>query len=335
MTLYKDSGVDIDAADALIARIKPIAARTKRSEVRGALGGFSALCEIPKSYRNPLLVSSTDGVGTKLKLAVDTGLYQNIGIDLVAMCVNDLIVCGAEPLFFLDYYATGKLDVDVAATIIDSIAEGCVQSGAALIGGETAEMPGVYQGQDIDLAGFAVGIVESNAVIDGSHVKPGDVVLGLASSGIHSNGYSLVRRIVEKAEPLEQKMLDEIMTPTRIYVSSIAKVKAAKLPIHAMAHITGGGFTENIPRVLPPDIAVQIDAKAWARPKLFQWLQEQGQISDNEMWRTFNCGVGMIMVVPAAAAQEIKTVLESNGETVYTLGQVVTRNEGTPGVQFV
>jgi len=332
MPSYKDAGVDIDAADELIARIKPFAARTKRKEVRGSLGGFSALCEIPKSYQRPLLVSSTDGVGTKLKLAIDTGLYHQIGIDLVAMCVNDLIVCGAEPLFFLDYYATGKLNVDVAASIIESIAEGCVQSGAALIGGETAEMPGLYHGDDIDLAGFSVGVVEADAVIEGEKVAAGDVVLGLASSGVHSNGFALVRRILAKQTQVSPETIQALMIPTRIYVAAIRAVLQAKLPIHAMAHITGGGVIENIPRVLPKNIQVQIKQDAWPRPDIFKWLQEKGEIAGHEMWRTFNCGIGMVLIVPAHRAAEAKTILAAHGETVYTIGHTAACHENDPAV---
>ncbi len=324
---YKDAGVDIDAGDALVERIKGVAKRTSRPEVMGGLGGFGALCSIPQKYREPILVSGTDGVGTKLKLAMDLARHDSIGIDLVAMCVNDLVVCGAEPLFFLDYYATGKLNVDIAATVVTGIGKGCELAGCALVGGETAEMPGMYQGEDYDLAGFAVGIVEKSAIIDGSSVQAGDVVLGLAASGPHSNGYSLIRKIIDVTQAdLTQTvdgrtLADALMEPTRIYVKPLLKLCAA-LPVKAMAHITGGGITGNLPRVLPSKTRAAIDTQAWSRPGVFTWLQQAGGVDADEMFSTFNCGIGMCVVVAAAHAVRAKAFLEAEGEQVFAIGRI-------------
>ena len=332
---YKDAGVDIDAGEALVARIKSVAKVTSRPEVVGGLGGFGALCRIPTGYKSPLLVSGTDGVGTKLKLALQLNRHETIGQDLVAMCVNDLLVCGAEPLFFLDYYATGKLDVDTAATVIAGIGEGCQLANCALIGGETAEMPGMYQDEDYDLAGFCVGVVEESEVITGEHVQKGDVLLALASSGVHSNGYSLVRKVIEvtntdvNAHTLADgtSLADALMAPTRIYVKSVNALQKSlgNANIHAMAHITGGGLTENLPRVLPDHLAAQIDTQSWALPEVFQWLQQGGNIQTLEMYRTFNCGVGFILVIPADQAQQAMSELTAQGEQVWRIGEIVER----------
>lgn len=327
---YKDAGVDIDAGNALVERIRHVAGSTSRPEVMGNLGGFGALCQLPSGYREPVLVSGTDGVGTKLRLAMTLGRHDTIGIDLVAMCVNDLVVAGAEPLFFLDYYATGKLDVDTAASVVTGIGEGCRQAGCALVGGETAEMPGMYQGSDYDLAGFCVGVVEKSEILDGSSVGEGDAVLGIASSGPHSNGYSLIRRIIERSDAsldirLEDGKLlrDALMAPTRIYVRPLLSLlRDSDTPVHALCHITGGGLLENLPRVLPEGTGVQIDPDSWPRPAVFDWLQREGNIEENEMHRVLNCGIGMVVVVPATAAEKAHTQLESMGETVYSLGRV-------------
>lgn len=328
---YKDAGVDIDAGNELVERIKPAIAKTTRPEVLTGLGGFAGLFELPfDRYQKPVLVSGTDGVGTKLKLALQTGKHDGVGIDLVAMCVNDIIVTGAEPLFFLDYYATGKLDVDVATRVVEGIAEGCVQAGAALVGGETAEMPGMYSEGDYDLAGFSVGIAERDNIIDGSKIAPGDLVLGLASSGPHSNGYSLIRKVLETSgASLDQDMsgtplVDALMAPTRIYVKSLLELQA-KHPVHGLVHITGGGFWENIPRVLPNDMGVEIDRSSWQWPDVFNWLAEAGNISEHEMLRTFNCGIGMVVIVSAEEMSQVVAQLESTGETVYQLGEVIQR----------
>lgn len=325
---YKDAGVDIDAGNELVNRIKSVVKETKRPEVIGGLGGFGALCAIPQKYKEPILVSGTDGVGTKLRLAMDLNRHDAIGIDLVAMCVNDLIVQGAEPLFFLDYYATGKLDVDVAATVVKGIAEGCKQSGCALVGGETAEMPGMYHGNDYDIAGFCVGVVEKAEIIDGSKVQDGDVLIGLASSGAHSNGYSLVRKIIEVSgvnpaqEQLNGKPLaDHLLEPTKIYVKSILDL-ISKVEVHAIAHITGGGFWENIPRVLPENTQAIIDEKSWQWPAIFNWLQKAGNVETHEMYRTFNCGVGLIIALPRANAEKAITLLNQNGENAWLLGEI-------------
>lgn len=330
---YKDAGVDIDAGEALVDRIKSVAKRTSRPEVMGGLGGFGALCRIPTGYESPILVSGTDGVGTKLKLAIELNRHERIGQDLVAMCVNDLLVCGAEPLFFLDYYATGKLDVDVAANVVTGIGAGCELSNCALIGGETAEMPGMYNEGDYDLAGFCVGVVEESKIIDGSKVGEGDVLLGLSSSGAHSNGYSLIRKIIEVTKtdvaiatlPSGQPLADAVMEPTRIYVKPILDLMKT-VDVHAMCHITGGGFTENLPRVLPDNLAAQIDTQSWDMPELFDWLQQGGNIEQMEMYRTFNCGVGMVLVVSQDTAAGAKAKLEAAGETVYELGQIVAKD---------
>ncbi|MCX8748452.1 phosphoribosylformylglycinamidine cyclo-ligase [Snodgrassella sp. B3088] len=328
---YRDAGVDIDAGDSLVEKIKPFAKRTMRPEVLGDLGGFGALVEISKKYRQPVLVSGTDGVGTKLKLAFEWDQHDTVGIDLVAMSVNDILVQGAEPLFFLDYFACGKLDVERAAAVIKGIASGCEQSGCALIGGETAEMPGMYPDGEYDLAGFAVGVVEKEQVINGHSIAAGDIVLGLASNGIHSNGYSLVRKIIERARPeLDapfadgQTLRQTIIAPTRLYVKPIlAALK--QFTIKGMAHITGGGISENVPRILPDNTVAAIDAQSWPLPKLFQWLQQAGQVNSQEMYRTFNCGIGMVLVVNAADAAAVQQFLQQQGETVYEIGVIRSR----------
>ncbi|MEE8119186.1 MAG: phosphoribosylformylglycinamidine cyclo-ligase [Gammaproteobacteria bacterium] len=332
---YRSAGVNIDAGDSLVQRIKPVAARTHRAGVLTGLGGFGGLFELPTDkYSNPVLVSGTDGVGTKLKLAIAHGLHDSIGIDLVAMCVNDIVVTGAEPLFFLDYYATGHLDTDIAASVINGIADGCELAGTALIGGETAEMPGMYNESDYDLAGFAVGIVEKADIIDGTGIKPGDVLLGLPSSGPHSNGYSLIRKILntvgEDAATIQlddTSLISSLMNPTRIYVKSLlALIK--ELPVLAMAHITGGGITENLPRVLPEGLGADICLSSWTLPAVFDWLQESGNIERTEMLRTFNCGIGMIICVkPENSAQTIAT-LKQQGELAFEIGQVVSNHQG-------
>lgn len=324
---YKDAGVDIDAGNALVDRIKGAVKRTTRPEVIGGLGGFGALCQIPAGYKEPVLVSGTDGVGTKLRLAMDLKRHDGVGIDLVAMCVNDLIVQGAEPLFFLDYYATGKLDVDTASRVVAGIAEGCVQSGCALVGGETAEMPGMYHGDDYDIAGFCVGVVEKADIIDGSKVQPGDQLIALASSGPHSNGFSLIRKVLEVSGQSAETLLDgksiadHLLEPTRIYVKNLLNLFKTT-PVHALCHITGGGFWENIPRVLPADTKAVINGKSWQWPAIFNWLQQQGNISRHEMYRTFNCGVGMIVVVPAAQLDNALSQLQQAGETAWHLGEI-------------
>ena len=328
---YRDAGVDIDAGDQLVENIKPFAKHTMRPEVLGDLGGFGALVEISKKYQNPVLVSGTDGVGTKLKLAFEWDIHHTVGIDLVAMSVNDILVQGAEPLFFLDYFACGKLDVARATDVIKGIAEGCEQSGCALIGGETAEMPGMYPEGEYDLAGFAVGVVEKSKVINGRSIRPGDVVLGLASNGAHSNGYSLIRKIIERSNPdLDtefdggQTLRQAVIAPTRLYVKPILAA-LEKFEIKGMAHITGGGLTENIPRVLPENCVAQIDAQSWPLPKLFQWLQQAGNVEQQEMYRTFNCGIGMAVIVPAEQADAAQAFLAGQGETVYRLGTIRER----------
>ena len=324
---YRDAGVDIDAGDALVERIKPAAKRTLRPEVLGGLGGFGALVELPSRYRHPVLVSGTDGVGTKLKLAIDSGRHGGIGTDLVAMCVNDVIVQGAEPLFFLDYYATGKLDVDMAAEVIEGIARGCELAGCALVGGETAELPGMYQGEDYDLAGFSVGVVEKEKIIDGSKVKAGDVIIGLASSGPHSNGYSLIRKVLAvSGAQFEQRLggrslIEHLMEPTRIYVKSLLKL-LDQVPVHAFAHITGGGLTENIPRVLPEGLGVTLEAKSWPRPAVFDWLMQEGAVPEPEMYRTFNMGLGMVACVAEADAERTLSQLSAAGEQAWRVGRV-------------
>ncbi len=336
---YKDAGVDIDAGNALVERIKGVAKRTRRPEVMAGLGGFGALCEIPAGYKQPVLVSGTDGVGTKLRLAMDLGRHDKIGIDLVAMCVNDLIVAGAEPLFFLDYYATGKLNVDVATDVVSGIGEGCELAGCALVGGETAEMPGMYEGEDYDLAGFCVGVVEKSDIIDGSQVKIGDVLIGLASSGPHSNGYSLIRKIIDvKGAKLDQPMgdttlADALMQPTRIYVKPLLKL-IRESQVNALSHITGGGLLENIPRVLPDNAKAIVDVSSWQRPPVFDWLQEQGNVEAHEMYRTLNCGVGMVLVVPAERRDEALALLAAEGEAAFVVGQITARDGDEEQVQL-
>ena len=335
---YKDAGVDINAGNALVERIKPEVKRTTRAEVIGGLGGFGALCAIPSKYKEPILVSGTDGVGTKLRLAIDLKKHDTIGIDLVAMCVNDLVVQGAEPLFFLDYYATGKLDVDVAADVVKGIADGCVQSGCALVGGETAEMPGMYHAGDCDLAGFCVGVVEKSEIIDGSRVKNGDALIALGSSGPHSNGYSLVRKVIDVAgvnpatELLDNKPLSEhVLAPTKIYVKSVlALIKQAD--VHAIAHLTGGGFWENIPRVLPKNTKAVIDEKSWKWPSVFNWLQEKGNIDTYEMYRTFNCGVGMVIALPQEQVETALAILKQAGENAWLIGHIEHAEDGAEQV---
>ena len=337
---YRDAGVDIDAGNRLVDRIKPHAKRTLRPGVLSGLGGFGALFELPLDrYRQPVLVSGTDGVGTKLKLALELNQHDTIGVDLVAMCVNDVLVVGAEPLFFLDYYATSKLDVDVAAEVIKGIADGCEQAGAALVGGETAEMPGMYYDNDYDLAGFCVGVVEKTQIIDGSRVQPGDVLLALASSGPHSNGYSLIRKILTVSGALlddriaDGRTLGEaLLAPTRIYVKPMLKLRET-LEVKAIAHITGGGLTENLPRVLPNGVKAIINTQSWRRPAIFHWLQQQGGVSETEMWRTFNCGVGMIVCIAAEQAEHALTLLQEAGESVWRIGDIVP-GDGEPGVEF-
>ena len=335
---YRDAGVDIDAGDALVERIKPAAKRTLRPEVLAGIGGFGALFEVGKKYREPVLVAGTDGVGTKLKLAFQWNRHDTVGQDLVAMSVNDILVQGAEPLFFLDYFACGHLDVETAATVVEGIARGCELAGCALIGGETAEMPGMYPAGEYDLAGFAVGAVEKSQIIDGRSIQAGDVVLGLASSGAHSNGYSLIRKILQRsqrdlsADIGGVALQDAVMAPTRIYVKSLLALRetlrADGADIKGMAHITGGGLTENIPRVLGDALMAVIERSAWDLPPLFQWLQAEGGVADAEMHRVFNCGIGMVVIVAAAQAERAIQLLRATGETVYALGRIETRREG-------
>jgi len=327
---YRDAGVDIDAGDSLVERIRPAARRTLRPEVMAGIGGFGALFEIPKKYREPVLVSGTDGVGTKLKLAFQLDRHDTVGIDLVAMSVNDILVQGAEPLFFLDYFACGRLDVETAARVIQGIARGCELAGCALIGGETAEMPGMYPDGEYDLAGFAVGAVEKSKIIDGRGIAPGDVVIGLASSGAHSNGYSLVRKILERAQPdmaadFDGRPLAEaLMAPTRIYVRPLLALMEA-VPVKGLAHITGGGLLDNVPRILDASLTATLDSTAWARPKLFDWLQEQGEVADAEMHRVFNCGIGMVVVVSPAHEAQALALLREAGETAWSIGMICRR----------
>ncbi len=328
---YRDAGVDIDAGDQLVENIKPFAKRTMRPEVLSGIGGFGGLVEISKKYKEPVLVSGTDGVGTKLKLAFELNRHDTVGIDLVAMSVNDILVQGAEPLFFLDYFACGKLDVPAATDVIKGIAKGCEDSGCALIGGETAEMPGMYPVGEYDLAGFAVGVVEKSKIITGETIKAGDVVLGLASNGAHSNGYSLVRKIIERSKPDlnakfdgERTLADCIMAPTRLYVKPMLSLMQ-QVTVKGMAHITGGGITENVPRVLPANVVADIDSKTWQMPKLFDWLREGGNVEAQEMFRTFNCGIGMVVIVDASDADAAIGHLQSVGETVSRIGIVRAR----------
>ncbi|MBC8211093.1 MAG: phosphoribosylformylglycinamidine cyclo-ligase [Gammaproteobacteria bacterium] len=336
---YRDSGVDIDAGDALVERIKPAIKRTHRQGCVGSIGGFGGLFELPLDrYKNPLLVSGTDGVGTKVKLAIEMQQYDTIGIDLVAMCANDIAVLGAEALFFLDYYATGKLSVDVAEKVISGIAEGCVLAGCALIGGETAEMPGMYQQDDFDLAGFCVGIVDKDRVIDGRDVKPGNQMIALASSGPHSNGYSLVRKVIEVSQvDLEQDCAGvtlgkALLEPTRIYTKNLLSL-TQQLPVLAMAHITGGGLLDNIPRVLPDHCCAEIDSSSWQFPAVFEWLQQAGNIQQQEMYRTFNCGIGMVLVVDESVVDSCITLLNQLGEKAWKLGQIIDKT-GSQSVTF-
>ncbi|MBM3350742.1 MAG: phosphoribosylformylglycinamidine cyclo-ligase [Betaproteobacteria bacterium] len=330
---YRDAGVDIEAGDALVEQIKPFAKRTMRPEVLGGIGGFGSLFAVPQKFKEPILVSGTDGVGTKLKLAFELNKHDTVGIDLVAMSVNDILVQGAEPLFFLDYFACGKLEVGVAAQVIKGIAQGCEESGCALVGGETAEMPGMYPAGEYDLAGFAVGCVDKSKIIDGTTIKAGDVVLGLASSGAHSNGYSLIRKLITKSgidfesDFHGRKFKDVVMAPTKLYVKSVLKLIEA-LPVKGMAHITGGGITENIPRVLPEGLTAEIKASSWTLPPLFQWLQAQGNIVPSEMYKTFNCGIGMAIVMAKEDAVAAKALLEASGETVFEIGHIRTQNVG-------
>jgi phosphoribosylformylglycinamidine cyclo-ligase len=336
---YKSAGVDIEAGNELVERIKPIAAKTRRPGVMSGLGGFGSLFELPLDrYKKPILVSGTDGVGTKLKLAIDLGIHDTVGIDLVAMCVNDIVVLGAEPLFFLDYYATGKLDVETAAAVIKGIGKGCELAGAALVGGETAEMPGMYTGGDFDLAGFCVGIVEKDNILDGSKVTAGDKLIGIASSGPHSNGYSLIRKILETSsaslddslngKPLGQALLE----PTKIYVKSLLELLKT-VPVHALAHITGGGLTENLPRVLPEGLDASIDLNSWEFPETFKWLQQQGNVAQADMLTTFNCGIGMIVCVDAKNEAETLAILSQQGETAFSVGEI-TASSGDPKVIY-
>ena len=336
---YKDAGVNIDAGNALVERIKSVAKRTKRSEVIGGLGGFGALCQLPTGYKEPLLVAGTDGVGTKLRLAIDLKKHDSVGIDLVAMCVNDLIVQGAEPLFFLDYYATGKLDVDIAADIVKGIGEGCLQSNCSLIGGETAEMPGMYSPDDYDIAGFCVGVVEKSAVIDGSKVAAGNALIAIASSGTHSNGYSLIRKILEvsnadtNARFGQSTLGDTLLTPTKIYVKSTLEL-IKNCSVHAISHITGGGFWENIPRVLPKGHKAVINEKSWEWPEIFHWLQKNGNVETTEMYRTFNCGVGLIIIVPDNEKVRAVEILNAQDENAWILGHIEEAREGEAPVDI-
>jgi phosphoribosylformylglycinamidine cyclo-ligase len=337
---YRDAGVDIDAGNDLVEKIKPHAKRTLREGVLGGLGGFGALFEIPLDrYKQPVLVSGTDGVGTKLKLAMEMNRHDTIGIDLVAMCVNDIIVQGAEPLFFLDYYATGHLEVDVAADVVKGIAEGCVQAGAALSGGETAEMPGMYSEGDYDLAGFCVGVVDKNKMLDGSKVAAGDCLIGLASSGPHSNGYSLIRKVLEVSgaslsDALGNKTLgDALLEPTRIYVKALLEM-LNKLPVHGLAHITGGGLTENLPRVMPASTLATIDASSWEMPEVFNWLQQNGNITNEEMWRTFNCGIGMVVILPEKDAASAIDLMQQHNIQAWKIGQIESSSNQEPSVEI-
>lgn len=330
---YRDAGVDMEAGDALVEQIKPFAKRTMRPEVMAGIGGFGSLFEMPKGFKNPVLVSGTDGVGTKLKLAFELNKHDTVGIDLVAMSVNDILVQGAEPLFFLDYFACGKLEVGTAAQVIKGIAEGCEQSGCALVGGETAEMPGMYPAGEYDLAGFAVGCVDKENIINGTTIAEDDVVLGLASSGAHSNGYSLIRKLIDKSgidfesDFHGRKFKDVVMAPTRIYVKPLLAL-IASMPVKGMAHITGGGITENIPRVLPAGLTAEIKKGSWTMPPLFTWLQAQGNVADLEMYKTFNCGIGMAVIVAKDQAAAAKKLLQDAGETVFEIGHIRAQRAG-------
>ncbi|HLW25394.1 MAG TPA: phosphoribosylformylglycinamidine cyclo-ligase [Steroidobacteraceae bacterium] len=331
---YREAGVDIDAADELIERIKPRVARSMRREVLGGIGGFGALVEVPlERFRRPVLVSGTDGVGTKLRLAIDCKRHDTVGIDLVAMCANDVLVQGAEPLFFLDYFAVGKLEPEIGERIIGGIVEGCLQAGCALVGGETAEMPGMYHGEDYDLAGFCVGIVEKERILDGSATRAGDIVLGLPSSGPHSNGFSLIRKILALSgarldEPLAgSPLIDQLMTPTRIYVKPVLAL-LEELPVHGLAHITGGGLVDNIPRVLPEGLEVVLERRSWPHLPVFDWLQRAGQVSDGEMYRVFNCGIGMTVQIAPAHADRAIELLGAAGQPVLRIGEVRRGDRG-------
>ena len=337
---YKDAGVDIDAGNALVERIKGVVKKTRRPEVMGGIGGFGALCEIPEGYKQPVLVAGTDGVGTKLRLAIDLKKHDTVGIDLVAMCVNDLIVQGAEPLFFLDYYATGKLDIDTAADVVTGIGKGCEISGCALIGGETAEMPGMYDGEDYDMAGFCTGVVEKSKIIDGTKVAAGDQLIALASSGPHSNGFSLIRKVLEVSNADTNQVIDgktlgeHLLEPTRIYVKPLLEL-FKQVDVHALSHITGGGFWENIPRVLPGSAKAVVKGDSWQWPSIFNWLQENGNIATHEMYRTFNCGVGMVLVVPADKLEQSLTILKDLGENAWQLGEIHDAAPGEEQVEIV
>ena len=334
---YRDAGVDLEAGDELVDDIKKIVRGTRRPEVLAGVGGFGALVSIPKKYKKPVLVSGTDGVGTKLRLGIDSGRVEGLGVDLVGMCVNDVLVSGAEPLFFLDYYATGKLDNRVAAQVIRGIATGCKLAGCALVGGETAEMPGMYHGGDFDLAGFCVAVAEQNKLIDGSKIKPGDVIVGLPSSGAHSNGYSLIRKILERSgaalsDPFDGGTLgDALLAPTTIYVKPVLKLLEQKLPVLGMAHITGGGIIGNLPRCFPKGVAAVIDTSSWQRPAIFDWLQAQGSVEQDEMWRVFNCGVGFAMVVPRTKADAVMASLKKSKLKPFVMGEIV---RGKQDVRF-
>ncbi|APV48257.1 phosphoribosylformylglycinamidine cyclo-ligase [Betaproteobacteria bacterium GR16-43] len=333
---YREAGVDIDAGDELVERIKPFAKKTMRPEVLGGLGGFGAMVEVSKKYKNPVMVSGTDGVGTKLKLAFRLKKHDTIGIDLVAMSVNDILVLGAEPVFFLDYFACGKLNVDVATDVVKGVALGCEMAGCALIGGETAEMPGMYDPNEYDLAGFAVGLVEKSKIIDGSAVRKGDVIVGLESSGPHSNGYSLVRKIVatqggdyDDLFDGKTRLGDALIEPTRIYVKAVLDL-IGKVPVHGIAHITGGGLVENIPRVIPENLCARVDRKTWKRPAIFDWLQRMGRVAEDEMARTFNCGIGMVLIVPRAESDAVLRGLTAHGIGATVIGAIVEREPGGP-----
>lgn len=332
---YRDAGVDIDAGNAVVERIKPLVARTMRDGVMSGLGGFGALFDLAGRYREPVLVSGTDGVGTKLLLAQQLGRHDTIGIDLVGMCVNDVLVQGAQPLFFLDYFATGKLDVDTAVAVVGGIANGCEQAGCALIGGETAEMPDMYEPGSYDLAGFCVGAVEKSELLDGSRISAGDAIIGIASSGAHSNGYSLIRRIIARAaQPLDSliddgiSLADALLAPTRIYVKPVLDLLEHQ-PVHGMAHITGGGLTENITRVVPEQLAVHIDSSSWPQSALFAWLQREGNVSNDEMWRTFNCGIGYVLIVDAAAAADTLAQLAARDLPAWPIGEIAAADGKT------
>mgnify|MGYP005992280017 CR=1 FL=1 len=336
---YKDAGVDIDAGNALVEKIKGAVKRTTRPEVMGGIGGFGAICQIPTGYKEPVLISGTDGVGTKLRLAIDLKKHDTVGIDLVAMCVNDLLVLGAEPLYFLDYYATDKLDVDVASDVVSGIAEGCIQSGCALVGGETAEMPGMYHKGDYDIAGFCTGVAEKSALIDGSKVAAGDQLIALGSSGPHSNGFSLIRKVLEvnntdTSEQLNGKAISEhLLEPTKIYVKSVLAL-LKDVEAHALSHITGGGFWENIPRVLPETAQAVINGESWQWPEIFNWLKDNGNITEHEMYRTFNCGVGMIIVVPEDKVAQSIDILTAHGEKAWHIGAISDKADGEEQVVF-